>query len=654
MNEPNKAEETLASLPSRPAQRLLDLWARGSPPALEEFLAAAGPLGRDDLVAVLRADQAERWQRGERRPAEAYLALPEVAAAGTDVALDVIFSEVILRQDLNETPTVAEYIRRFPAFERSLRLLFSADKAVDSWVRGETTIERAGSTAPVRAPSALPEKVGNYRIVMPLDAGGQAAVYRAVHSGLGKDVVLKLSHEPILAGEAAQDHLAAEGRILADLDHPNLARVYDLGTHEGRLFLVMEYVRGRTLEQHAAQARLAPREAAALVAKVARALAVAHGRGVTHGDVKPRNILIEESGQPRLIDFGMARLRHAYAEDAVPSGTISGTVAYMAPEQARGDNDRVNACSDVFALGGVLYFLLTGKPPYQGNGMLATLERAARCDWDREALRLSAVPRRLANVCARAMAADSAERYRTAEEMAAELEALARPSRRRVVLAASLAGALLGLGLLIFLWTRSGNGVEPPGDGRGAGPGQGVVPADQPFSLSVRIWREEEGPFDLLNAVPLRTGDEVVIRAEVPPGLHAALLLLSSEGKLEPLLQRGPGEALRFPVQKGKTVPVKGRTGTEVLLLCARASGPATVDEIRKLWGAAGPWPVLPKPAVVRMDRAKVYPPTVRGFGAPKDRRDPVEEVEQRLEELRVRLRERFAYVNAVAFLHED
>jgi tRNA A-37 threonylcarbamoyl transferase component Bud32 len=649
MNEPNKPEETLASLRQQgipAAQRLLDLWAAGTAPALDDFLAAAGPLPPHDLVAVLRADQQQRWERGERPPAEAYLALPQVRAAGDEAALDVIFSEVILRQDLGESPTAEEYVRRFPAFERPLRLLFTVDQGLQSSVGGDTTVERGPEPAPARPSGALPETVGNYRIVTALDAGGQAAVYRAVHTGLGKDVVLKLSHQPLPADQAEQDRLAVEGRILADLDHPHLARVYDLGLHEGRPYLVMEYLRGSNLEQHARQAGLAPREAAALVAKVARALAVAHGRGVIHGDVKPKNILLDETGRPRLIDFGMARLRHAYAEDTVPSGTVSGTVSYMAPEQARGENDRVSPRSDLFGLGGVLYFLLTGRAPYQGSDLYATLEEARRCAWDRKSLARGKIPPRLAAVCARAMAADPAERYRTADEMAADLEAFARPSRRAAIVAAVLAGALLCAGVLIYFLTRPGESGPPPS-----------VATASPFSLSVRLWREDQGPFDLLQAAPLLTGDDVVVRAKVPAGLHASLFLLNSEGKLEHLLDRPPGKAgdeFRFPAQEGKNAPVKGPVGTECLLLCARPSGPVPLDEMRDLWGKAGPWPVLPKPVVLRMDREKVYPPNVRSFGTPRSRTDPVAEGERLLEGLRVRLGERFSYVNAVAYLHDE
>ena len=142
---------------------------------------------------------------------------------------------------------------------------------------------------------------------------------------------------------------SSEGRLLVDLEHPNLVRIYDLDFHDDRPFLVMEYVHGRNLEEYARDEPVTPRRAAALVAKLAEVMAVAHRHGIIHCDIKPKNILIDKLGEPRLIDFGMARLRHAWS-DRVES-SLGGTVAYMAPEQARLEIDRIGPRSDIFALG---------------------------------------------------------------------------------------------------------------------------------------------------------------------------------------------------------------------------------------------------------------------------------------------------------------
>ena len=179
-----------------------------------------------------------------------------------------------------------------------------------------------------------------------------------MHPTLPRDLAIKIAHE---SGEIDHRLLRADAEILCELDHPNLVRVYDLDVHEGRPFVAMEFVRGRNLHQVAEQLPPSPYQAAAWVAEIARALDYVHRRGVIHQDIKPKNIMLDESGRPRLIDFGMARWRHAWSgRRAGPSG---GTLAFMAPEQARGETKRVGEASDIFGLGGVLYYLLTGKIP---------------------------------------------------------------------------------------------------------------------------------------------------------------------------------------------------------------------------------------------------------------------------------------------------
>src|SRR5262249_24683813 len=217
--------------------------------------------------------------------------------------------------------------------------------------------------------------------------------------------------------------------------------------HEGHLYLVMDFVRGRTLAQFARDHRPGPRQAAALVAEAARAVGAAHRGGAGDQDVKPTNILVDDPGHARLIDFGRAWLRHAWGEGTGAEGPSGGTPGFMAPEQARGADDQVGPRSDVFGLGAVLYSLLTGRPPFAAADRRAALERAARCDFDRPALRAPGIPRRLARVVLRAMAADPAARHPTAEALADDLEAFLRRPRRvavpagAVLLAAIAAGA---------------------------------------------------------------------------------------------------------------------------------------------------------------------------------------------------------------------
>jgi serine/threonine protein kinase len=254
-----------------------------------------------------------------------------------------------------------------------------------------------GATNSWSPASPDPGFIGKYRVIERIAAGGQATVFRAVHPTLSRDVAIKWSHRT--AAEGDRDELVAEGRLLAEIDHPNLVRVHDLDFHEHRPFLVMDYVRGQTLKQFAEHNRLTPRRAAALVALVARAITAVHRRGITHQDLKPQNILITDDGEPKVLDFGLARLRRLWADETDQPG--GGTLAYMAPEQARCEFDKVGPWTDVFALGAVLYSLLTDQAPFQDADPLARLERARACLFDKTAMRQAGTPRRLETICLR-------------------------------------------------------------------------------------------------------------------------------------------------------------------------------------------------------------------------------------------------------------
>src|SRR5262245_19412507 len=297
-------------------------------------------------------------------------------------------------------PEVASHLRDCPACRRRLDQFQSDLDAFRS-----VSIHMP----PVSAPQPRPAQIGRYLVVGTLDSGGQADVYRAVHPTLDKELAIKLSRQAVGRLSDHRPLLVAEGKLLAKLDHPNLARIYDLDFHDDRPFLAMEYVRGPNLRQYAAEAPVSPRRATEIVSGVARALAVVHRHGVVHQDVKPHNVLIDETGRPRLIDFGMARLRHAWDDGA--RGTSGGTPAFMAPEQARGEDAAVGPRSDIFALGGVLYYLLTGKAPFRAATVSDTLALAGRCEFDRAALDRPAVPRTLRAISLKAMAPKPADRY---------------------------------------------------------------------------------------------------------------------------------------------------------------------------------------------------------------------------------------------------
>lgn len=323
-------------------------------------------------------------------------------------------------------------------------------------------------------------------------------VFRARDEVLGREVAVKrldvLDQSPAEVGAHVADAgaaLAREARAAAGLSHPNIAAVYDAGADEaGRGYVVMELVPGRTLRAILQERRtLPPVEAARLAASLADGLEAAHRRGVVHCDVKPQNVVVAPDGTPKLVDFGIAR---ASDSTRTLSGEVRGSAPYVSPEQARGE--RVDGRSDVYALGAVLFELLTGRPPFQGENAAAVVAQRLVTDPPRPRSLDPSIPADLEQVVLTALARDPARRYARADDLGGALRAyLARaaseqttrvtvlaparpragapamPARARVraLRAALAAGLLLAGGTLLALaqgGARSTDGVaaSPP------------------------------------------------------------------------------------------------------------------------------------------------------------------------------------------------
>ena len=445
----------------------------------------------------------------------------------------------------------------------------------------------------------MPDAIGRYKVVGQLGSGGEADVYRVVHIKLGNDLVLKLSRRPV--GPDNQSGLIDEGRLLIDLQHPNLVRIYDLDFHDDRPFLVMEYVHGRNLEDYARDEPVSDRRAAALVAKLAEVMAVAHRHGITHCDIKPKNILIDKLGEPRLIDFGMARLRHAWS-DRVES-SVGGTVAFMAPEQARLELDRIGPRSDIFALGGVLYFLLTGSAPFQGQTHEEVWARARRCDFEPGALRAAKVPRSLEQVCLKAMTAEPAGRYATAEALVNALKSYLR--RPRLIAASAL--ILLVPAVAFGAWSLRPAPARSP-DPPAPFPHHALASSALAGELTVRVWSEEGGPkrglrVDEPGALPLLPGEQVHLEAHINQPAYLYVLWLDGQGKASLLYPRQDGkfgsspsggsarDTVHSPEALDQGLRMKGPGGLETALLLVRRKPLASNIDLTAL---IGPLPKSP------------------------------------------------------------
>jgi len=285
--------------------------------------------------------------------------------------------------------------------------------------------------AHLRAVAELPDLTGTrYRLVRRLGAGGMATVYLVEDTALGREAALKVLSDPDPSGDLAA-RLVAEARLLADLEHPNLAPVQDVGTlPDGRVFYVMKYVRGARLDEWISGAPGRP-AALRLFVKVCDAVSFAHAHGVVHRDLKPQNIMVGEFGEALVLDWGVAKRLGRLDPPAVgmpvgrrpgtADGSIVGTPAWMAPEQARGDLAAVDPRTDVYALGAILYFLLGRRAPFGPGPGEETLRRVIESE--PPALRSidPSIPRPLAAIAGKAMARRGEERYRAASDLSADV-----------------------------------------------------------------------------------------------------------------------------------------------------------------------------------------------------------------------------------------
>jgi serine/threonine-protein kinase len=272
----------------------------------------------------------------------------------------------------------------------------------------------------------LPARIGRYEVEAELGRGMMGVVYQARDPEQGRTVALKtVSLDFALSdadAEAFKTRFLEEARTAARLSHPNIVVVHEVGRDRatGTLFLALEHLAGRTLAELAGGGRTLPwRDAVRLAAQVARALQHAHGQGVVHGDIKPANIMVLESGEARVLDFGVARTP---ASPRGATGRFCGTPAYMSPEQAAGQP--VDGRSDLFSLGCVLYVALTGRRPFDGETGPLILSRVLHAAADPPSRLNPAVPREVDGVVARAMAKDPAQRHPGAGELAGDLEGL--------------------------------------------------------------------------------------------------------------------------------------------------------------------------------------------------------------------------------------
>ena len=317
-----------------------------------------------------------------------------------------------------------------------LRELFAAMSVADAVAEESTIFELGGDRAVADSPSStswsaagggflpgstpLPASFGDYDLHEEIGRGGMGVVYRATQRSLGRTVALKMLLRRDLASPADLARFRSEAEAAAQLDHPGIVAIFEVGEWDGHPFYSMQFVEGTTLSRRLAAGRLPAREAAGLLAKVADAVQAAHDRGVLHRDLKPSNILIDAAGEPHVSDFGLAKRLEGDAS-VTHTGAILGTPCYMSPEQAAGSRGDVGPTSDVWSLGAILYQMLTGRPPFQAATPMDTLLAVLESDPPVPRSLARGVDRDLEMIALKSLQKPQDLRYESAAGLAADL-----------------------------------------------------------------------------------------------------------------------------------------------------------------------------------------------------------------------------------------
>ncbi|MCY3022114.1 MAG: protein kinase, partial [Planctomycetota bacterium] len=279
--------------------------------------------------------------------------------------------------------------------------------------------------APARATAGLPSStprasVPGYEILEELGRGGMGVVYKARHIGLNRTVALKMILSAEHAGKEAVARFRAEAEAVAQLKHPNIIQVYDIGEQDGRPYFSMEFVEGGSLQSRIGGQPQPPKWCAEIAEKLALAMHVAHAQGIIHRDLKPANVLLTTQGDPKIMDFGLAK-RVESGEALTQSGAVMGTPQYMAPEQASGEARRVGPPADVYALGAILYAMLTGRPPFSADTALGVLRKVLSDEPTPPTTLHGRIPPDLETICLKCLRKEPQRRYASAQELAADL-----------------------------------------------------------------------------------------------------------------------------------------------------------------------------------------------------------------------------------------
>jgi WD40 repeat protein len=363
-------------------------------------------------ITTLLEDQRRSWRSGQRMRAEEFA---ERVGPNAEALLTLVYQEMTLRQEDGETLVLEEYLDRFPQFAVQLHERFN----VLQHLLDLDTIDQIEKASAEVSPSSLPE-IGDYEVLAEVGRGSMGVVYKGRQLRPDRLVALKM----ILAGEHASPQsvrrFLSEAEAVARLQHPGIVQIFEVGQQGPLPYISLEWVEGGSLGARLAAKPLTAAEAAGLVAALAEAVHHAHLRGVIHRDLKPTNVLLTPSGQPKITDFGLAK-RLDGEPGLTASGAVLGTPSYMAPEQAAGQARDVGPPADIYALGVLLYECLTGRPPFRTASAADTLLLVIRQEPVPPRQLQPRVPRDLETICLKCLEKEPARRYGSGQELADDL-----------------------------------------------------------------------------------------------------------------------------------------------------------------------------------------------------------------------------------------
>ncbi len=353
------------------------------------------------------------WSEGLRPAIEDHLPESDLPAQSA-LLRELLVLELAYRRQIGEQPTQEDYQVRFPTQGEIIASAFDAITAADA-------NKENGLPSSLDFPGSAPT-ISGYMVLEELGRGGMGVVFKARPERLNRLVALKM----ILAGEFAGPEAAArfytEAEAVARLQHPQVVQIFRIGDHKGHPYLEMEFVEGGSLADRLDGTPWSPMDAARLIESLALAMHHAHRRGIIHRDLKPANILLTSDGVPKVTDFGLAKSLGADADEGwTRTDSIIGSPSYMAPEQTGGHSYRVSPATDVYALGAILYELLTGRPPFRGATVLETLEQVKSAEPPSVSRLLPGFMMDIETIALKCLQKDPAKRYISAEALAADL-----------------------------------------------------------------------------------------------------------------------------------------------------------------------------------------------------------------------------------------